>query len=136
MVKSGTLREAEYGRMTIPTWNRTTAEFVEPFETGELNGRLELRRHAARWLPDVYFAAYRKSGDLGRYAQAAADFFTRRSRSRCGRASTASAMRRSAASLPRASPNCCDRESPRRPSRQPAAGTWSPSTHRANVNTS
>jgi hypothetical protein len=76
MVKSGTLREAEYGRMTIPTWNRTTAEFVEPFETGELNGRLELRRHAARWLPDVYFAAYRKSGDLGRYAQAAADFFT------------------------------------------------------------
>jgi hypothetical protein len=33
--------------MTIPTWNRTTAEFVGPFESGELDGTLELRRHTA-----------------------------------------------------------------------------------------
>lgn len=61
--------------MTIPTWNRTTAEFVEPFESGELEGKLELRRHELRWLADRYFAAYEQDQDLDHYASAVAGFF-------------------------------------------------------------
>jgi hypothetical protein len=54
---------------------RTVAEFLAPFESGALDGRLELRRHAARWLPDPYLAAFRRDGDLGRYAVDVAGFF-------------------------------------------------------------
>jgi hypothetical protein len=75
MVDSGDLQRAEYERMTIPVWNRTTAEFVEPFESGEFEGRLELLRHAARWLPDRYFEAYDRDGDLDRYVESVAGFF-------------------------------------------------------------
>jgi hypothetical protein len=74
LVDGGELERAEYERMTIPTWNRTTAEFVEPFEKGAASG-LELRRHAARSLPDPYLAAYREDGDAGRCAEAVAGFF-------------------------------------------------------------
>lgn len=35
MVEDGDLQQAEYARMTIPTWDRTTAEFLEPFDSGE-----------------------------------------------------------------------------------------------------
>ena len=72
---SGALGAQEYGRMTIPTWNRSTAEFLAPFESGELEGRLELRRHAARWLPDLYLKAYEADRDLDRYTAAVAGFF-------------------------------------------------------------
>jgi len=75
LVEAGALGEDEYERMTIPTWNRTAAEFVEPFEAGEADGALELRRHAARWLPDRYFDAFSSDGDLDRYTQSVAGFF-------------------------------------------------------------
>lgn len=75
LVEADALAEDEYERMTIPTWNRTTAEFVEPFEAGGLDGALELRRHAARWLPDHYFEAFSSDGDLDRYTQSVAGFF-------------------------------------------------------------
>jgi hypothetical protein len=47
VVDAGTLDPLDYARMTIPTWNRSTAEFLAPFESGALDGELELRRHAA-----------------------------------------------------------------------------------------
>lgn len=63
--------------MTIPTWNRTTAEFLEPFEAGwpQAPSGLELRRHAARSLPDPYLAAFRGDGDLDRYVDSVSGFF-------------------------------------------------------------
>ena len=75
LVDGGRLDAADYARMTIPTWNRSTAEFLAPFESGELEGELELRRHAARSLPDPYLAAYRADGDLERYVESVASFF-------------------------------------------------------------
>jgi SAM dependent carboxyl methyltransferase len=72
LVDAGRLDRAEYARMTIPTWNRTSAEFTEPFEADH---SLALRRHAERTLPDVYLAAYREDGDLDRYVAAVAGFF-------------------------------------------------------------
>jgi hypothetical protein len=74
LVDGGQLERAEYERMTIPTWNRTTAEFVEPFEAGAASG-LELRRHAARSLPDPYLAKFREDGNLDAYAESVAGFF-------------------------------------------------------------
>jgi hypothetical protein len=75
LVEGGNLSAEEYARMTIPTWNRTQAEFTEPFESGELEGRLELRRSELRWLPDRYFEAYEQDRDLERYVDGVADFF-------------------------------------------------------------
>ncbi|MDQ2670283.1 MAG: class I SAM-dependent methyltransferase, partial [Gemmatimonadota bacterium] len=75
LVDRGVLAEAEYRRMTIPTWNRTKAEFTAPFDDGQLAGVLELRRAELRWLPDRYFAAYQSDGDLDRFVENVADFF-------------------------------------------------------------
>lgn len=75
LTDAGELRDAEYRRMTIPTWNRTTAEFRAPLETGDAGAGLELRRHAFRTLSDPYFAAYQQDEDVDRYARAQADFF-------------------------------------------------------------
>ena len=75
MVEAGHIEPSEYRHMTIPTWNRTTAEYVEPFESGEFEGTLELRRHAPRWLPDRYFEAYTSDGDLDRYTESVTGFF-------------------------------------------------------------
>ncbi len=74
LVAAGTLRDDEYARMTIPTWNRTTAEFLAPFEDGEA-GPLELRRHATRTLADPYLARYEAGGDVDAYAADVAGFF-------------------------------------------------------------
>jgi hypothetical protein len=75
LVATGVIAESEYARMTIPTWNRTLAEFVAPFEAGEFEGTLELRRSDLRWLPDRYFEAYSRDGDLDAYVESVADFF-------------------------------------------------------------
>jgi len=75
LVEAGALTPAEHERMTIPTWNRTEAEFVAPFEAGELDGELTLLRHELRWLPDGYFEAYAADGDLDAYTGAVAGFF-------------------------------------------------------------
>ena len=72
LVDGGELHSPEYARMTIPTWNRTTVEFTEPFDS---HNRLVLQRHAERTLPDVYLAAYREEGSLDRYVAAVAGFF-------------------------------------------------------------
>lgn len=75
LVATGVVEAAEYARMTIPTWNRTLAEFVAPFEAGDFAGTLELRRSDLRWLPDPYFEAYRRDDDLDAYVESVADFF-------------------------------------------------------------
>jgi hypothetical protein len=72
LVEGGQLHRGEYARMTIPTWNRTTAEFIEPFDS---HNRLVLRRHAERTLADVYLASYREGGTLDGYVAAVAGFF-------------------------------------------------------------
>jgi len=75
LVDDGAIEADELRRMTIPTWDRTSVEFVEPFESGELDDALELRRRAARWLPDPYFEAYSRDGDVDQYAESVAGFF-------------------------------------------------------------
>jgi len=75
LVAAATLGEDEYRRMTIPTWNRTLAEFTAPFQSGELDGTLELRRSTLRSLPDPYLEAYKRDGDLDAYVASVADFF-------------------------------------------------------------
>jgi SAM dependent carboxyl methyltransferase len=75
LVHAGVLRDSEYRRMTIPTWNRTLAEFVEPFDQDELRGHLELRRRDLRSLPDPFFEVYRTDGDIDRYVGAVVGSF-------------------------------------------------------------
>jgi hypothetical protein len=69
------LRSAERERMTIPTWNRTAAEFLAPFDSHAHTDDLDLHRHTFRTLPDPYLTAYDQDGDLDRYTAAVADFF-------------------------------------------------------------
>lgn len=75
LIAGGLLRQSEYRRMTIPTWNRTLAEFTAPFTMGELEGRLELRRAELHSLPDPYLVAFHQGGDLDRYADSVAGSF-------------------------------------------------------------
>ena len=75
LVAEGLVRDTEYRRMTIPTWNRTAAEFAEPFTSGRMAGLLELRRSEFVVLPDPLYAAYQATADLDRYvADVAASF--------------------------------------------------------------
>lgn len=76
LVGVGTLRPSEYATMTIPTWNRTEAEFLDPFTSGDFDGRLQCRRHVLHSLPDPYFETYSADGDLDRYVDSVAGFFT------------------------------------------------------------
>lgn len=75
LVDAKELRAEEYRRMTIPTWNRTLAEFTAAFEEADIAAELELRRAALRWLPDGYYEAYERDHDLDRYVTSVADFF-------------------------------------------------------------
>lgn len=75
LVTAGVIRDSEYRRMTIPTWNRTQAEFIEPFRSGAMAGRLTLLRHELRSLSDPYFAEYQSSGDLDCYTADVVGFF-------------------------------------------------------------
>lgn len=75
LVDAGILRPDEYRRMTIPTYNRSLAEFVAPFDGEGLGGRLELRDRAMRTLPDPYFDTYTRDGNLERYVEAVVGFF-------------------------------------------------------------
>jgi hypothetical protein len=104
MVASGDVQRAEYERMTIPTGTGPTVGFVEPFESGEFEGRLEVLRHAARWLPDRCFEAYERAGDLDPFVRSVAGFFRAAFEESLGRRSTAatSAKRRRMGWTPKA----------------------------------
>ena len=60
--------------MTIPTYNRTPAEFTEPFAGGSAAG-LRLLHQQLDTLADPLWARYRESNDLDAYASAYVGFF-------------------------------------------------------------
>jgi hypothetical protein len=66
----------EYAAMTIPTWNRTAAEFAAPFapDGSTTAAGLTLVEQGFQVLDDPYLAAYRESGDADAFATAASGF--------------------------------------------------------------
>jgi hypothetical protein len=75
LVHDGVVNQQEYRAMTIPTYNRTEAEFIAPFAARDFDDRLALRRHTQQSLPDPYFESYSRTGDLDRYVDGVAGFF-------------------------------------------------------------
>jgi hypothetical protein len=75
-VAAGRLTEDEYTRMTVPTWNRTVAEFTAPFASGgrATTDGLELLEHSLAALPDQYLPQFRASGDAGAFADSVTGF--------------------------------------------------------------
>jgi hypothetical protein len=75
-VASGRISEQAYAGMTVPTWNRTLAEFTAPFAPGgrASEAGLELLEHSLAALPDQYLPQFRASGDAGAFADAVAGF--------------------------------------------------------------
>ncbi|WP_435260612.1 hypothetical protein [Streptomyces sp. 1222.5] len=74
-VKQKMITGDEYARMTIPTWNRTEAEFLAPLQTGDLAKSFKLEEHALVELPDVLLEKYRTSGDAQAFAAEVTAFF-------------------------------------------------------------
>ncbi|MGH9277578.1 MAG: hypothetical protein ACRD12_05665, partial [Acidimicrobiales bacterium] len=74
-VADGRLGENDYAAMTIPTWNRTLADFAAPFASvAELADVLTLEEHALHVLPDPFLADYERSGDAAAFADAETAF--------------------------------------------------------------
>jgi hypothetical protein len=71
-VASGALSQDEYDRMSVPTWNRTLAEFTAPFEGGGLG--LTLLESELDFAPDAYLAAYREDHDAQKFGAAVSGF--------------------------------------------------------------
>jgi hypothetical protein len=71
-VTSGSLTQAEYDGMAIPTWNRTLSEFTAPFAAPDVG--LVLLEQSLHALPDQYLAAYRSSGDAATFGDAVSGF--------------------------------------------------------------
>ena len=74
LVAAGRLSADEYRRMTIPTYNRTPAEFTAPFTDGTASGLTLLHRQLDT-LADPLWAQYRESNDLDAFAASYAGFF-------------------------------------------------------------
>ncbi|AZM60996.1 hypothetical protein DMA10_10170 [Streptomyces sp. WAC 01420] len=75
LVRQGLLTSDEYARMTIPTWNRTTEEFLAPLRTEPLAGVLRVEEHDLVVLPDVLLDRFRETGDVQDYAGQVTAFF-------------------------------------------------------------
>ena len=60
--------------MLIPTYNRTPAEFTEPFAAGAVSG-LTLLHQQLDVLADPLLAQYRESNDLDAFAASYVGFF-------------------------------------------------------------
>jgi hypothetical protein len=75
LVGDGVLDTAEYARMTIPTWNRTRAEFLAPLLDGPLAQAWRLEEHELLALPDTLLEQYDRSGDPAAFADAVTTFF-------------------------------------------------------------
>ena len=69
-VDTGALTRDEYERMSVPTYNRTLAEFSEPFDTGGAADGLMLLECELDHTPDPYLAAYRVDHDAQKFALA------------------------------------------------------------------
>lgn len=72
LVGDGLLRESELDRMTVPTWNRTLAEFLEPLSGHD--APLALVEHESATVPDVFLARFAEHGDARRLADEATAF--------------------------------------------------------------
>jgi hypothetical protein len=75
LVGDGVLDPAEYARMTIPTWNRTRAEFLAPLRDGPLAQAWRLEEHELLALPDTVLEQYDRTGDADAFADAVTTFF-------------------------------------------------------------
>jgi hypothetical protein len=75
MVDDGLLETAEYARMTIPTWNRTQAEFLAPLQEGPLAEAWHVEEHDLVALPDWLLEEYERTGDARAFADSLAEFF-------------------------------------------------------------
>ena len=75
MVDGGVLGSGEYGRMVVPTYNRTLEEFRAPFSGGSAAGVLELESSSEVALPDPFWPEYEKSGDARAFASDYIEFF-------------------------------------------------------------
>jgi SAM dependent carboxyl methyltransferase len=75
-VAVGRITEEEYTGMTVPTWNRTVAEFTAPFVPGgrAATAGLELLEHSLAALPDQYLPQFRASGNAGAFAETVTGF--------------------------------------------------------------
>jgi hypothetical protein len=75
-VSSGGLTPDEYDAMSIPTWNRTLAEFTAPFDASATRSAhgLTLLEADLDVAPDGYLAAYRADHDAARFGTAVAAF--------------------------------------------------------------
>ncbi|HXY94690.1 MAG TPA: SAM-dependent methyltransferase [Acidimicrobiia bacterium] len=75
-VADGNVTEAEYGHMTVPTWNRTLAEFAAPFapDGAATEAGLALVEQSLVVLPDQYLPAYRASHDADAFADEVTGF--------------------------------------------------------------
>jgi hypothetical protein len=71
-VASGALSQDEYDRMSVPTWNRTLAEFTAPFEGDGLG--LTLLESELDFAPDAYLAVYREDHDAQKFGAAVSGF--------------------------------------------------------------
>jgi len=75
LVAAGALSAAEYARTTIPTWNRTQAEFLAPLQDGPLAQAWRVEEHDLLAAPDTLLAQYERTGDAHAFAEAVTAFF-------------------------------------------------------------
>ena len=75
LVDDGKLDESEYARMTIPTWNRTQAEFLAPLRDGPLAHAWRIEEHDLLALPDMLLEAYERTNDVDAFADQVTAFF-------------------------------------------------------------
>lgn len=75
-VADGSVTDAEYAGMNVPTWNRTLPEFSRPFEPGgpASDAGLTLLEQSVALVPDQYLSAYRADHDATAFASAVTGF--------------------------------------------------------------
>lgn len=75
MVADGRLRRSEYEKIFYPTWNRTTQEFLEPFQDGTFAGALNVEEHVEHVTSDAStYPQYERDGDAAAFAEAYVPF--------------------------------------------------------------
>lgn len=75
LVLQDRITSAEYARMTIPTWNRTVAEFLDPLRAGPLAEAFRVEEHDLVALPDVLLEQFEATGDEQAFAAQLTAFF-------------------------------------------------------------
>ncbi|MFD6876231.1 MULTISPECIES: hypothetical protein [unclassified Streptomyces] len=68
-IDDGQLSGDGFAAMTVPTWNRTSGEFLEPLRRGPASDWFGLEEEAFAELPDPVHDRYVRDGDLDAYAR-------------------------------------------------------------------